>query len=446
MEILAEPEYLTVDVIVRGWEQKSIRPDPEYQRGRAWSVRQQALLVDSVLRGYPLPRLYFYRQQAVDPLGNESSSFYVVDGLQRIIAVAEFMSGRFKLLDPAKTADDFPPGIRAVACPWAGMNFDDLDVALQQRLRETKLPVVVVDGVSTMEEVRDLFIRLQAGTALTRQQVRDAWPGRIGPYIESLAGKLRRQPRFEFLSRLDRRGTRRDDEEELDDVYHDARTTAAQLLRLFMERGPVTVNARALDSLYHTETGFDPSDAEAKRFERVLGYCQRVVCDDAPTVTTRGGSPAKVTKARLFSVFLTLAELDRVPNVRLDRDLGEVGRVFWGAAFYGRYGPEPVKGKSASATRIAEHWQWFQEEVMVDANLTYLDPQRTFDDAQREELRRCADGVCELCGGRLEAWQPIDYDHKVPWIRGGRTNLENGRAVHQACNRRRGDGRSEEAA
>jgi hypothetical protein len=48
--------------------------------------------------------------------------------------------------------------------------------------------------VGTPGEIRDLFIRLQSGTALTRQQIRDAWPGNLGPYVERLAGKLDRVP------------------------------------------------------------------------------------------------------------------------------------------------------------------------------------------------------------------------------------------------------------
>jgi uncharacterized protein with ParB-like and HNH nuclease domain len=35
-----------------------IDPAPDYQRGRVWSRRKQALLIDSILRGYDLPKLF----------------------------------------------------------------------------------------------------------------------------------------------------------------------------------------------------------------------------------------------------------------------------------------------------------------------------------------------------------------------------------------------------
>ena len=35
----------------------------EYQRGAVWSKSQQKKLIDSVLRGYPLPIFYLHYQQ-----------------------------------------------------------------------------------------------------------------------------------------------------------------------------------------------------------------------------------------------------------------------------------------------------------------------------------------------------------------------------------------------
>ncbi|MGH9107138.1 MAG: DUF262 domain-containing protein [Acidimicrobiales bacterium] len=49
------------------WANRSIRPNPEYQRGLQWKRRQQQLLIDSIFRGYPLPRFYFERKASQDP-------------------------------------------------------------------------------------------------------------------------------------------------------------------------------------------------------------------------------------------------------------------------------------------------------------------------------------------------------------------------------------------
>jgi len=55
MQIRTDKTELSVDAVVQGYVRQSIAPKPEYQRGRAWGERQQQLLVDSILRGYPLP-------------------------------------------------------------------------------------------------------------------------------------------------------------------------------------------------------------------------------------------------------------------------------------------------------------------------------------------------------------------------------------------------------
>lgn len=58
----------------------------EYQRGAVWQDREKQLLIDSVLRGYPLPVIYLHkRHKAV--AGYSRDDFDVVDGQQRISAI-----------------------------------------------------------------------------------------------------------------------------------------------------------------------------------------------------------------------------------------------------------------------------------------------------------------------------------------------------------------------
>ncbi|MBU1250258.1 MAG: DUF262 domain-containing protein [Actinobacteria bacterium] len=86
MKVAADPQTLTVDRLSAAWLNNSIRPNPEYQRGSTWKLRQQQLLVDSVLRGYPLPRFYFEQKVSKDFMGANQKSLEVIDGQQRLIA------------------------------------------------------------------------------------------------------------------------------------------------------------------------------------------------------------------------------------------------------------------------------------------------------------------------------------------------------------------------
>ncbi|MGH9917954.1 MAG: DUF262 domain-containing protein [Nitrososphaerales archaeon] len=62
---------------------------PEYQRGPVWSRRRQSLLIDSMLRGYDLPK-FFIREV-------EGGPSEVVDGQQRLNAIALFLANDLKL-------------------------------------------------------------------------------------------------------------------------------------------------------------------------------------------------------------------------------------------------------------------------------------------------------------------------------------------------------------
>jgi len=437
---------LALSRVVEGWKRGSIARNPEYQRGRAWSTDQQRMLVDSALRGYPLPRFYFSAQNTTDPLGNQANTFEVIDGLQRIVAFTDFLEDRWELLDPTANRGRFPRAVADAPAPWAGCRFSELAPEDQQRLLDLQLPVVIVESFDSPDELRDLFIRLQAGTALTRQQIRDAWPGAMSEYIERIAGKLSRRGRFPFLSSLDRRGSRRDDEDELDDQFHDGRQTAAQLMRLFLDRkrgsGIGSVGVRALDDLYHSETDFDGRGELAAEFERVLRYVEFVVDDRAPRTT--GGSKAKVQKLRLFGLFLALADLSASPNLRVDRELEKVAAAFWNADWR-RASADMRVGKITSRGTIAAHARWFLDEVVASAGLAALDPRRTFAPADREAIWAKSGGACGLCGEPLSV-ADCEFDHIVAWIKGGPTSVENGRAVHRTCNRRQGEGRDEVAA
>lgn len=111
----------TVGDLVELYRAEILKANPEYQRGIVWKELQKQKLVDSVLRGYPLPLIYLhYTSKTVAGMQNEG--FEVIDGQQRIRSLYEFAEGAFKLLDPETDAKraKFPAFIRNQACPWAG--------------------------------------------------------------------------------------------------------------------------------------------------------------------------------------------------------------------------------------------------------------------------------------------------------------------------------------
>ena len=70
-----------LSTILKWWGGKLVVPD--YQRSYVWNLKQASEFVDSMLRGLPIPSIFFYDD-------TENSRFLVVDGQQRLKSLYYF--------------------------------------------------------------------------------------------------------------------------------------------------------------------------------------------------------------------------------------------------------------------------------------------------------------------------------------------------------------------
>lgn len=103
---------------------------------------QKARFLDSILRGYPVPALFFERKSSPGLGGTPTVRHEIVHGQQRLIALRDYMDGHSPLLAvDGKSKLRLPRAIRERPAPWAGRVFDSLPADLKQLLSETKLTV-----------------------------------------------------------------------------------------------------------------------------------------------------------------------------------------------------------------------------------------------------------------------------------------------------------------
>jgi hypothetical protein len=431
-------EHYSIRKLVQAWQSAELRMNPEYQRGAAWSLAQKQALIDSAFREYPLPPLFLEKKVTTGALGGgQTVKYEVVDGQQRLLAFHEFCSDRFHLLDSSDKRLRLPTSLRSSPSPWAKKKYSDLGGDLRRQLDEVLIDVYELHDVENSDQVRDLFIRLQSGTALTRQQIRDAWPGRVGPFIEHLAGKLSTTPACDLFRLIDRRGTRSEDDD-LKDEYVGDRQTCAQLLRLFLarEREPRAapgVAAGDLDALYHEYTDLDPDGESARQFRRCLDEASQVFALVAPAATL--STVRKRTKVRKIDAFATvmffqdilrspLFRIDFKERVRLAKQIGEFEKAI------------KPSGKGTSGQAIRDHYEKFRERATVGIGIE-LDPNRAFSDEQKAKLYEMANGICGVCLRPIEDGEAVEGDHfPIAWRDGGRTHIDNGRIVHARCHQR----------
>ena len=70
------------------WIRKDkINLHPPYQRNFIWSSKDQKLLIDSIMKGYPLPNLFIYRKK--------DGRYDMVDGQQRATTISKYVKGDF---------------------------------------------------------------------------------------------------------------------------------------------------------------------------------------------------------------------------------------------------------------------------------------------------------------------------------------------------------------
>ncbi len=140
-------------------EEGSLDLAPDFQRLQVWKIKQQAQLIESLLLQIPLPAFYFAE--------DSDGSMRVVDGLQRLSTVRDFVvggtdgSGGFRLRELEYIAD------------VQGKRFADLPAPWQRRIFNTQIVAHVIDPATPAPVKYDIFRRINTGgTPLNAQEIR----------------------------------------------------------------------------------------------------------------------------------------------------------------------------------------------------------------------------------------------------------------------------------
>src|SRR5260221_5451516 len=86
----------TVETIVRQIERKNIDLNPKFQRRNAWNDEKRSKLIESLLIGVPVPEIVLAEDQS------KKGAFLVIDGKQRLHAVAGFLEPKFEFWKTSK--------------------------------------------------------------------------------------------------------------------------------------------------------------------------------------------------------------------------------------------------------------------------------------------------------------------------------------------------------
>lgn len=208
-------EGRSILTLYQQYRQDQLLVNRRYQRKLVWKTDEKAKLIDSILRGYPIPLIIL--AQANNGAG--ANRYEIIDGIQRLNAIFDFIENRFAV-NGAYFNTDYLPRARQLVDEGVFEAKQDslLDADGCNAFVEYKLAITVYPSVSE-SEINDIFSRINSGgRRLSLQQTRQA--GVINPFadmvtqlsielrgdVSSLVLPLSQMPMISIENIRDRRG------------------------------------------------------------------------------------------------------------------------------------------------------------------------------------------------------------------------------------------------
>lgn len=181
IDIVTQPR--SIPVLLSRLKHGEMDLSPDFQRhANLWGDDRKTSLIESILLKIPIPSLYV----SEDKDGN----YAVVDGLQRMSAIAHFVD--VDALNDALGTTLKPLALSAKGLrsfqDLKGKTFNELERPLQRRILETELMVHVIRSGTPGAVKFNIFSRInEGGLPLTAQEIRNAiYPGRWRDEIRKL--------------------------------------------------------------------------------------------------------------------------------------------------------------------------------------------------------------------------------------------------------------------
>jgi hypothetical protein len=147
-----------------------------------WTLEKRQLLVDSILNGYDIPKIYFHKFSTPKKVARQEYDYAIIDGKQRLETLWRFINGEFTLSNGFEYLHD--SSVEA-----AGFDYNELAQRyprLKIRFDSFSLSIVTIE-TDDEELIEDMFSRLNEAVPLSAAEKRNALGGPIPKEIRRLA-------------------------------------------------------------------------------------------------------------------------------------------------------------------------------------------------------------------------------------------------------------------
>ena len=391
-----------------------IDTNPDYQRPPVWSIGQKRLLIDSILRGYDVPKMYWRK------VGKNPDKYEVVDGQQRLRTIWEFMGGHFDL---GKSADPID-GVEL-----KGLKYTDTDATkvIPDELRlsfDTYTLDVIVLTDTDDDEVREMFLRLQNGTTLKAQEKRNAMPGKMRDFIKELA-------KHKFFDVCN---------------YDNSRFTfdliASQMMGLEMAGDFVNIKNADLNKMYEDNQSFDANSPKAKKVKRILDFLLACFPTKTPELERYSSVSLFLLASHLMDRYAYKGYEQKIHDWFIDFESYRRAQKLLDIDTCDReviqYYEKTSHSTDAGDSLRDRHEYLMRKFLEANPEIQLKDNVRMFNHEQRMAIYRRDKGICQVklkCAGDKCEWDNWEADHIKAWDGGGPTTVENGQVACIPCNK-----------
>ncbi len=180
-DIATYPSDFTLNNLHSKWNEGAFTI-PEFQRQYVWNIRQASLLIDSFMRGLPVPPIFLY-------LDNDSK-YLVIDGQQRLRSIFYFFDGYFGQEEHGKRTTFRLKGLNE-SVSYADKTYEEFSEKDKRKLDGCVLRAMNIRQLSPTKgntSVYHIFERLNTGgTPLKAQEIRNCvFAGKFASILKEL--------------------------------------------------------------------------------------------------------------------------------------------------------------------------------------------------------------------------------------------------------------------